>query len=82
MDYQIIFKVATKGMRPTIHDLCPEEIKKTLEQCWAVDPNERPSCSQLMGIMEGHLKQYKKKKSKWQKTEAKHPDETEHRGTL
>jgi regulator of replication initiation timing len=69
MDYQIIYRVATKGLRPTMPVGCPESYAALIMRCLDNSPEIRPSCKDLIEIINGLKKEFKKKKQKWKKTE-------------
>lgn len=69
MDYQIIYRVATKGLRPTMPAGCPDRYQQMIMRCLDNSPENRPSCRELMDIINSINKEFKKKKQKWKKTE-------------
>ncbi|KAG2499621.1 hypothetical protein HYH03_002560 [Edaphochlamys debaryana] len=53
------FKVAVVGDRPKLaregHPLCPPPLRQLIQDCWAQQPQERPSSAQVLSRLEGLL---------------------------
>jgi serine/threonine protein kinase len=64
-DYQIIFNVAQKSLRPTIPPMCHKKMKQLIEHCWAQEPVNRPTAFEVIDSVKQLRKNYTKKKSKW-----------------
>jgi len=47
-DFQIAIQVAEKGLRNSIPTDCPKKLGDLIQKCWADDPSERPSTSELL----------------------------------
>ena len=53
---QIIYAVAMKGERPTIPEGTPSALEALIERCWAQDPKDRPTFSEIVDIwMDGDV---------------------------
>ncbi|PRP77982.1 hypothetical protein PROFUN_14102 [Planoprotostelium fungivorum] len=50
-DFQILALSHEEGLRPSIHPLCPQDIKKVIELCWSSKVEERPDCEELTKIL-------------------------------
>ena len=48
-------KVALKGARPTSANIPTQGLKDLLKECWQVDPDDRPSFSDICKILESEL---------------------------
>jgi hypothetical protein len=45
---QIRFMVRTQSLRPHMPNFFPLDLKKLIEQCWSVSPEERPSFQKIL----------------------------------
>jgi hypothetical protein len=45
---QIAYAAAEQGLRPEIPSFCPPEYAELMSECWADDPDERPSFAQIL----------------------------------
>ena len=45
-------KVVCGGWRPTIRRDLPAPLKEIITRCWAADPKERPTCSQILTMLD------------------------------
>jgi len=45
--FQVILQVATKGLRPEIPPDCPQEWAQLIRDCWADDPDQRPTFAEV-----------------------------------
>jgi tRNA A-37 threonylcarbamoyl transferase component Bud32 len=66
-DFQVIVKAATKSLRPTIPEKCPESVSNVIRMCWRDKPEERPTCSELLEILENVQKEYEANAEEWEK---------------
>ena len=41
--FQVMYGVASSGMRPNINDDCPEPWRELMITCWAESPDDRPT---------------------------------------
>lgn len=46
--YQVVFAVATQGLRPVIPDSVSPALSLLIQKCWSEDPSKRPSASNLL----------------------------------
>ncbi|PRP86416.1 ankyrin repeat-containing protein [Planoprotostelium fungivorum] len=51
MDFQVIYQVAEKGMRPTMSDEYPQIWKELIAGCLQKDPSDRKNAAQLLQMM-------------------------------
>jgi len=65
-DFQIIIQVAKKGTRPTIPATCPESWKKLIQSAWHEHADQRPSCKDMLKILEEIQKDYEANKEEWE----------------
>uniref|UniRef100_A0A061RK97 Sh2 domain-containing protein n=1 Tax=Tetraselmis sp. GSL018 TaxID=582737 RepID=A0A061RK97_9CHLO len=49
---QIIVAVAFNNERPPIPEGCPENLKRLINKCWRQDPASRPSCAEIVRLLE------------------------------
>ena len=45
---QIIMKAALQNKRPEFPETTPHKLKSIIEKSWSINPNDRPTCSELM----------------------------------
>ncbi|KAF0684213.1 Aste57867_23799 [Aphanomyces stellatus] len=45
---EVMMQVATKGLRPTLPDVCPPDLKAILLDCWKPFPTDRPAFSTIL----------------------------------
>lgn len=64
-DFQIIVQAATRNLRPTLPPSTPAEIEKVFSLCINSDPDVRPSCEELLEILENIKNVYNENKEKW-----------------
>jgi len=48
MDFDIIFNVAQKNLRPTIPKTCHAELATLVSSCWTKDPSQRPTATEVL----------------------------------
>lgn len=48
---QIRFMVRTQSLRPNLPNFFPLDLKKLIEQCWSVNPEERPSFQVILKVL-------------------------------
>jgi len=65
-DFQIIFLTATQNRRPTIPPKTPDALKDLLTQCWEGNPDERPSCDEILLQIQSIYVQYQTEKIDWE----------------
>eukprot|EP01095_Lingulamoeba_sp_RSL-Kostka_P015906 TRINITY_DN749_c4_g1_i1.p1 TRINITY_DN749_c4_g1~~TRINITY_DN749_c4_g1_i1.p1 ORF type:complete len:554 (-),score=165.32 TRINITY_DN749_c4_g1_i1:219-1880(-) len=65
IDFQIIIFSAKKNKRPTIPENCPDFIQDLITECWSKEPDDRPSCSELVQKLEGLQQEYESNKAQW-----------------
>jgi serine/threonine protein kinase len=46
--FQIVFAVGDEGLRPTIPTSCPQDYSRLMMDCWQVDPQRRPTYSEII----------------------------------
>lgn len=51
-DFQVIIQASTKGLRPTIPSTWPPIITAVIQKCWCHDTQDRPTCSDLIKLLE------------------------------
>jgi len=66
-DFQVIVKAATKKLRPTIPATCPEPIANLIKFCWHEKQEDRPSCADLLVILEKLSNDYQQNREAWDK---------------
>eukprot|EP00249_Psilotum_nudum_P017527 c26373_g1_i2 orf=903-2117(+) len=49
---QAAFAVVNRGVRPTIPADCPPALSYIMTRCWATNPDERPSFSEVVNLLE------------------------------
>jgi hypothetical protein len=64
-DFQVIIKVAKTGIRPAMHEKCPQSFKELIEQTWTQTPDPRPTCQELLQKLEKIETEYLSKQSEW-----------------
>eukprot|EP00029_Vermamoeba_vermiformis_P005307 TRINITY_DN1806_c0_g1_i1.p1 TRINITY_DN1806_c0_g1~~TRINITY_DN1806_c0_g1_i1.p1 ORF type:complete len:987 (-),score=159.87 TRINITY_DN1806_c0_g1_i1:65-3025(-) len=64
-DFQVIVKAATKKLRPTIPATCPESIANLIKFCWHERQEDRPSCADLLVILEKLTNDYQANREAW-----------------
>jgi serine/threonine protein kinase len=64
-DFQVIVKAATKKLRPTIPATCPEPIANLIKFCWHERQEDRPSCADLLVILEKLTNDYNANREAW-----------------
>eukprot|EP01125_Pyxidicula_operculata_P015897 TRINITY_DN5420_c0_g1_i2.p1 TRINITY_DN5420_c0_g1~~TRINITY_DN5420_c0_g1_i2.p1 ORF type:complete len:1067 (+),score=333.33 TRINITY_DN5420_c0_g1_i2:170-3370(+) len=62
-DYQIIYQVAQHQKRPTIPTECPDRVSDIIKKCWSHEPDDRPSCAELLVELQSITKAWDKKKN-------------------
>jgi len=65
-DFQILMQ-ASKGVRPSIPVGCPRSLAGLINLCWAVEPNDRPTCKELLQALMLVSKDYQINKDDWDK---------------
>ncbi len=50
--FQVVFAVATQGLRPTIPQTCPNNFARLVAQCWSENQNDRPDFSEILEALE------------------------------
>jgi len=65
-DFQIIIQTAQHGMRPTIHPKTPQCIQDLLVTCWDSNPDNRPSCADMILLVQTMYVQYKVNPAEWE----------------
>jgi len=65
-DFQIIFLTASQNRRPTIPLKTPPPIKELLEQCWIGNPDERPTCDEILLQVQSIYVEYQTEKKAWE----------------
>lgn len=63
-DFQVLMQ-ATKGVRPSIPANCPAVLAALVRACWSSRPEDRPSCSDLIVLLDVLHKDYDAYRSKW-----------------
>jgi hypothetical protein len=63
-EYQIILQAAKQGLRPTIPP-CPEAMARLIAECWAQDPNQRPTADILLQRIQEMQSEYEKDPQRW-----------------
>lgn len=56
---EIAYHVAENGMRPTLPDNCPPDLRVLTEACWDDNPVKRPSMQRAMETLQGIQKDYR-----------------------
>lgn len=64
-DFQIVIQAASKGIRPTMPHNTPQILKDLYLRCVEHDPNNRPSCMELLDILEKVKSLYEVNKDSW-----------------
>lgn len=64
-DFQVIVKAATKKLRPTIPANCPEPIANLIKFCWHERQEDRPSCADLLIILDKLTNDYQASRESW-----------------
>lgn len=49
--FQVVFAVGNSGMRPTPPSDCPPLIARLMKNCWAEDPDARPSFDKVVAVL-------------------------------
>jgi hypothetical protein len=70
-DFQIIIQAAKSDLRPTIPDTCPEILANVIRACTHKERDKRPTCPELITMLEAVDKEYQSSKGKWDTTVAK-----------
>eukprot|EP00026_Physarum_polycephalum_P002824 Phypoly_transcript_02833.p1 GENE.Phypoly_transcript_02833~~Phypoly_transcript_02833.p1 ORF type:complete len:823 (+),score=121.95 Phypoly_transcript_02833:162-2630(+) len=65
-DFQIIFLTATQNRRPTIPPKTPDVLKDLLRQCWSGNPDDRPTCDEILLQIQSIYVQYQTEKIEWE----------------
>ena len=55
----VVIKVIKDGYRPTIPTGTPPAIASLMRACWAADPGDRPTFSEIIARLDKHLKTLK-----------------------
>ncbi len=50
---QVVAPLVIQGRREIIPDDCPSELAMVIQACWAQDPTQRPTASQVTQVLEG-----------------------------
>jgi len=67
LDFQIIVQVAKNCLRPTLPTDCPSCLATVITKCWNPKPEERPTCSEILGALLEMKSLYEKDSVSWQK---------------
>jgi len=51
-EFQIITRTAKQQLRPTLPKGCPKSIAELIQQCWQGDPEQRPTCKELLSALQ------------------------------
>jgi len=54
--FQIIFAVATEGLRPVVPENCPYDYAQLMCECWDVDPTARPGFDLIVARLKNLFK--------------------------
>jgi tRNA A-37 threonylcarbamoyl transferase component Bud32 len=65
LELQILYQAAEAGLRPTLPKNCPEIISDLVNRCWHAEPRERPSCAEILNILDEANEQFKLNPDKW-----------------
>lgn len=65
-DFQIIIQTAKKGLRPTIPPSTPSKFTELIKQCWDKDASNRPSCKEILIVLEQLETEYIQNTSQWE----------------
>jgi serine/threonine protein kinase len=49
---QVVYDVVGLGLRPEIPSDTPEAVTALLEECWAAEPNDRPTFEEIVSRLE------------------------------
>ena len=55
---QLVVAVCERNERPPLPADCLLEFKRLIEYCWHPDPNQRPSCSEVVAVLEKLNKEF------------------------
>lgn len=62
--FQVVIMASRKGTRPTIPS-CPKTIQNLLRTLWCVVPSKRPTCAELLTIIDEVEREYLANKDAW-----------------
>src|SRR5207253_1516079 len=62
--FQVVIMASRKGVRPTIPS-CPDLMQKLLISLWSSNPKNRPTCEDLLQILDVIEKTYLANKEAW-----------------
>jgi len=58
-DFQIIIQTS-QGLRPSIPQACPPALAALIQGCWQASPQQRPTCEEILIIMEALIDEFQK----------------------
>lgn len=64
-DFQIVIQAASKGIRPTLPKQTPEQLREIYDRCVHENPENRPSCTELLDLLDIVKKTYEENKASW-----------------
>eukprot|EP01133_Synstelium_polycarpum_P007314 gene7314-8512_t len=64
-DFQIVILTSKQGIRPTMPPLVPEQLEDLIRRCWHQDPEERPTCQQVLLAIESLYDDYSNNTDSW-----------------
>jgi hypothetical protein len=64
-DFQIIIQAAKSDLRPTIPESCPESLAAVIRACTHKEREKRPTCPDLITMLDAVEKEYQTHKAKW-----------------
>ncbi|GAM28464.1 hypothetical protein SAMD00019534_116400 [Acytostelium subglobosum LB1] len=70
-DFQILVMTYKSNLRPTIPANCPEVFANLVTMCWDADPEKRPTCPEILDVLQGLERQYQDNRKKWDKLREK-----------
>ncbi|CAI7876593.1 unnamed protein product [Closterium sp. NIES-53] len=51
LDFKEMAAVVNKGLRPTIPGICPRDLARIMQRCWAADPSKRPDMGEVVTLL-------------------------------
>jgi len=73
-DFQVLFNVATKGVRPTFPDNTPSRLETLLKQCWEEDVSKRKNVDQFVAGFNMIRSNYLQERETWDALKIKEQD--------
>eukprot|EP01125_Pyxidicula_operculata_P011747 TRINITY_DN3849_c0_g1_i3.p1 TRINITY_DN3849_c0_g1~~TRINITY_DN3849_c0_g1_i3.p1 ORF type:complete len:674 (+),score=195.78 TRINITY_DN3849_c0_g1_i3:382-2403(+) len=65
IEVTILLQAATKKLRPTVPENCPESLMNLIHEAWKQEKEERPDCDQLLEKLQVIRQEYLEKKDSW-----------------